>query len=385
MIAGANGTVVVAATREDGGLADAMAAGSAVDGEADVAAALGGQSSAGITPGVVSVAVPVLAGASTIGVVRISAPASVIDERARSRVRGLVVVAAISLVAATAAALVIARSVTGPLRRLQLGTERVAGGHFDERVDDGEGPTEVRRLAGSFNAMTERVSALVARQRMFAGDASHQLRTPLTALRLQLERTAVLLDDDADGARRNLEAAEAETLRLQRLVDGLLVLARDDDTLVSQSNVDVAAVVSERVESWQPLAEEHEVGITSWCDQPAKATARAVAGTLEQILDNYLDNALAVAPPGTTVDVAVDTAHRDDVVVHVLDRGPGLSNDQLSSAFDRFWRAPTAGHGGSGLGLAIVAHLAGQSDATVALARRPGGGVDASVAMRRPD
>ncbi|CAN5618659.1 hypothetical protein BH24ACT5_BH24ACT5_08790 [soil metagenome] len=350
-----------------------------------MAAALDGEAAAGVTPDVVSVAVPVLSGASTIGVVRVSSPASAIDERARSRVRGLVVVAAISLVAAAAVALLIARSVTEPLRRLQVGTERVAAGHFGERVDEREGPAEVRRLAGSFNAMTERIATLVTRQRTFAGDASHQLRTPLTALRLQLERTAALLDDDAEGARRNLEAAEAETLRLQRLVDGLLVLARDYDSVVPRSSVDVAALVVERVEAWQPLAEEQGVSITSWCDEPGRATALVADGALEQVIDNYLDNAIAVAPSGSAIDVAVDTTRPHEVVVHVLDRGPGLTDPQLASAFDRFWRAPGADHEGTGLGLAIVAHLADQSGATVTLTHRPGGGLDAAIALRRRD
>ena len=111
------------------------------------------------------------------------------------------------------------------------------------------------------------------------------------------------------------------------------------------------------------------------------AAAAAVPGALDQILDNYLDNAIAVAPPASTVEVVVDAASPSVTRVHVLDRGPGLSDEQLAHAFERFWRAADAGHDGSGIGLAIVAHLAATSGGTVALQRRPGGGLDASVTL----
>jgi signal transduction histidine kinase len=105
-----------------------------------------------------------------------------------------------------------------------------------------------------------------------------------------------------------------------------------------------------------------------------------VPGALEQIIDNYIDNALNVSTSGGEIAVS---AERDThaVTIHVMDRGPGMSNDQLQHAFDRFWRAANALHDGSGLGLAIVQQLATASGGTVALANRPGGGLDASVRL----
>jgi signal transduction histidine kinase len=111
--------------------------------------------------------------------------------------------------------------------------------------------------------------------------------------------------------------------------------------------------------------------------------ATAVAGALDQILDNYLDNAIAAAPSGTSVEVVVDAPPSGVVRVHVLDRGPGLAEDQLAHAFERFWRSPDARHDGSGIGLAIVAHLAAISGGAASLARRPGGGLDATVTLPR--
>lgn len=375
-----NGDGVVVAASDRGAVGDDLAA------RPDIVAALERKPASGEEPingiDMVSITVPVFAGADVIGTVRVTAPSSVIDERAATKLRGLLLVGGISLAAAALAALVMASSVTRPLRQLQRSTDRVAGGDFSERVDDREGPSEVRRLAVSFNSMTERVATLVDAQRSFAGDASHQLRTPLTALRLQLERTATLLQDDQAAARDHLDAARAETERLQRLIDGLLMLARADAASPPLPEpVDVDRVIDERIVVWQPLAEERSVDITKWGQ--ASVPALAAPQALSEIIDNYLDNAIAVAPAGTTIEVVVDDNAESRIAVHVLDRGPGMSDEQLATAFDRFWRAPGAHPDGSGLGLAIVSQLAKASGATTTLARRTGGGLDAVVAMRR--
>ena len=111
---------------------------------------------------------------------------------------------------------------------------------------------------------------------------------------------------------------------------------------------------------------------------------RAVPHALEQIVDNLLDNALAVVPDGGSIDVSVVGPTASEpvwCVVTVADRGPGMTDDQLAHAFDRFWRAPDAPHEGSGLGLAIVDHLARASGGSVSLARRDGGGLMARLSL----
>ena len=249
-----------------------------------------------------------------------------------------------------------------------------------ERADDSQGAPELRTLATSFNTMTTRLAGLVDQQRRFAGDASHQLRTPLTALRLQLERATALVEQNPEEAAHILGDADREIDRLQRLIDGLLTLARADAAEpASRATIDVSAIVAERASMWEPLAEEQAVRID--VVDRGGATAQAVPDALDQILDNYLDNAIAIAPAASTVEVVVDATVAGVTRVHVLDRGPGLSDEQLAHAFERFWRAADARHDGSGIGLAIVAHLATTSGGTVALQPRPGGGLDASVTL----
>lgn len=350
----------------------------------EMMSALGGDPAAGErtsqTAGdLVYVAVPVISGSSVVGAVRITFPASVIDDRVNEKTRGLLLVGGISLLAAALAAVFMANGITSPLRRLQRTTERLAAGEFDERAATNEGAPEIRRLATSFNTMTDQIASLLEQQRAFAGDASHQLRTPLTALRLQLERAAAMVDDDPEGARSRIEAASAETERLQRLVEGLLMIARSEGSAAVTAPVDVTGMVRERAEVWAPFAEER--GVRLLTSAAPGLSALAVPNALEQIIDNYIDNALGVAAEGNTITVTA-MQHHDEVSVHVLDEGPGMSPEHLARAFDRFWRAPDAPQGGSGIGLAVVQHLARLSGGEANLRNRPDRrGLDASVTL----
>jgi signal transduction histidine kinase len=240
--------------------------------------------------------------------------------------------------------------------------------------------------------MATRLETLIGQQRTFAADASHQLRTPLTALRLRLERARELLEDGTDGAAaaavERLAAAEAEADRLGSIIDGLLVLSRTESSTAPVVECDVARVARERVEHWQPLAQELGVGIRY--EGPDHANVSAIVTAPEQIIDNFVDNALSASTgPGAGVGTSTAAGLPHEIVVRVaagspgwrvsvLDDGPGLSDEDCARAFDRFWRADSDALG-NGLGLAIVAQLARASRATVLLERRPEGGLEASV------
>ena len=276
----------------------------------EIAAALAGNPTSGrrasttLGGDIVYVAVPVLSGAQLVGVVRLTYPAATIDDRVSDKVRGILVVGLISLATTALAAALMATTIVRPLRRLQRATEQVAAGDFESRAVIDEGAPEIRGLATSFNTMTEKISTLVERQRSFAGDASHQLRTPLTALRLQLERAAVNVDTDPEAARGDIEAASEETERLQRLVEGLLMSARaDQQGRCRRSIIDVADIVTERAAIWAPLADER--GVTLTAGRIDTVSAQAVPGALEQIIDNYIDNALNAGAAGNEITVSV--------------------------------------------------------------------------------
>ncbi len=325
------------------------------------------------------VSVPSLSGDEVVGAVRLSAPERIVSERVADRVRGLFLVGAISLVIAIAVAWLFAEFVSRPLRRLRGTTQSLAGGDLSTRAMDDEGPPEVRELAAAFNSMAARLQALVDRQRAFAGTASHQLRTPLTALRLRLEQLSG--DDLPDDARRHVDEALAETDRLHRMIEGLLVLSRAEDAAVGPVEIDLADVVRERASHWEALASEREIRLV--VTAPMTLPALAVPGAAEQIVDNLVDNALEVSAPGTALTL-VAVAASDGVELHVVDEGPGLSAGEREVAFDRFWRGERATPGGTGLGLAIVRQLAtaGGGDAELLEART--GGLDVRVRFRSP-
>lgn len=299
------------------------------------------------------VAVPILDGATVRGAVRITFPKSVIDERVARLQRGLVLVFAISIVAAMAAALLVSNQLGSPLARLRRRTERLAAGDFTARADEHSGPKEIRVLAASFNTMTERIDELVQRQRSFAGDASHQLRSPLTALRLQLEQAAASSDPAVVSDR--IDSAIGATERLQRLIDGLLMLARSSADTSVRSAVALDGVMPDLLETWASLAAER--GVSLRADLQPGLVVDAVPSAVDQMVANYLDNALAVAPGGSAIDVYVRRVG-DEAVIQVVDEGPGIRPQFLDRAFDRFWRAPDAAHQGSGIGLAVVHQLA---------------------------
>ena len=310
------------------------------------------------------VAVPVVSDDGVTGALRVSYPTDELDQQVRDnwiRLAGLSI-----LVLATAATVgwLVARWATAPVAELERGARRLAAGDLDARTDVDRGPPELRQLAATFNDMASRIEVLVDSQRAFVADASHQLRTPLTALRLRLESLEELTRDDHAVA-RELDAVTDEVQRLGQLVEALLAIARSE-AHTSTTDVDVAALARDAVERWGALAAERDVELVE--ELPERAPSRFVADGLQQVLDNLLDNALEAAPPGTAIEVAVGVADDGHVELTVRDHGPGLPDELLGRATDRFWRGPDSSPGGTGLGLAICAELTRMSGGTLQLA-----------------
>jgi signal transduction histidine kinase len=321
-------------------------------------------------------AVPITApGGSRLGALRITYPTSALDSRVTRYWLLLAAIGGVVLAAATAVGLRFARTLARPLSALEHAAAAVGAGDLTARAPARSGPPEVRAVAARFNETVEQLDGLLHSQQEFVADASHQLRTPLTALRLRLEN---LERDVAAGAQRDLEAALAEVERLARLVDGLLVLARADATKPAPEPVDLAAVASGRVEHWSLQAAERKVELAA--DLPAGLHGLATPGALEQVLDNLLSNALAVSPPGSTIRIAGRDAG-ERVELRVTDEGSGMTAEQRARAFDRFWRAGPSSTG-TGLGLAVVHRLVTADGGQVELRESPGGGLEAVISLR---
>jgi signal transduction histidine kinase len=319
------------------------------------------------------VAVPVASRGRIHGAVRITYPTSTVDERVRRYWLVLAAIAGVVVAAAAIVGLALARWITRPLRDVERAAAAVGRGELEARAP-AEGPPEVRDLAQVFNETAARLQGLLDSQEAFVADASHQLRTPLTALRLRLEN---LEADVGPGGQESLAGARDEVERLARLVGDLLALARSDAEGEQAAALDVSAVAAGRAEAWSALLDEREVRLVVRTDGPV--VARAGAGRLEQVLDNLLANALEVSSPGATIRVMV-RRNGDGVEIHVVDEGPGMRAEERARAFDRFWRA--GGGDGSGLGLAIVKRLVEADGGEVELRAAEPHGIDAVVRLR---
>ena len=334
------------------------------------------------------VVLPVTSSGRVVGVTALSRSADPLNDEQTRLWLGLAAAGAAALAAAVLLSLALARWVGRPLRRLETAADRFGEGSLSSRATTRSGPVEIRQLAATFNQMAGRLETLLASQRNVLADVSHQLRTPLAALRLRLE----LMRQDASQAQEgDLDALLAEVARLAHLVDGLLAVARAENTPPDPRSIDAVAVTAGRVEAWTPVADDGQVALTLTAEP---ATVLATPGHLEQILDNLLANAIEATPAGGRISVVVQQAG-SVVNVVVADTGPGMTAVAREQALRRFWSESPAGSGapadrhGSGLGLAIADRLLTVDGGSLTLAAGDAGGLVATVQLpaardRRP-
>jgi signal transduction histidine kinase len=222
--------------------------------------------------------------------------------------------------------------------------------------------------------MADRVSGLLASQRAFVADASHQLRTPLTGLRLRIEAAAGTVRDNA--VTRDLEAAEREAERLARLVDELLALASSEGP-ADAGEAELSRAVRQAAGRWADRA--GKVGRALELRPGPEIAVAAPAADLAVMLDNLIENALKYSSRGSPVELRWDG--RDGAAtIAVANRGDPVSAEEAERAFERFYRgAAGRRRAGTGLGLAIVAALARRSGGRARLGNDSGGMVVAEV------
>jgi signal transduction histidine kinase len=348
--------------------------------------ASGVRSSSTIGEDLIYVAVPIFSGEKVVGVVRLTYPKSTIDARVADRVRSLTVAALVSLAMAVFAAIMLASLISRPITILREATDKLAAGDLSTEVVE-QGPIETKLLTRSFNSMATRLRNMLDRQRSFSGDASHQLRTPLTALRLRLEQASDTIVTAPELAREHIAAALNETDRLTNLTEQLLRLARTEGAVLKIEHVNLTELCQEVSEEWSFLAEENAIELKNSVSEHLSCRTSPLA--LREILGNFIDNAIEHSPRDSKIELfAVQSA--EFITITIRDQGPGLSAEQRSFAFDRFWRGSQSvdSNGsrdsqGSGLGLAVAAQLAAASNMRLELDSSPiAPGLDAKVHIR---
>ena len=318
---------------------------------------------------------PVLEHGRPRGAVRITQSVDAVHRAVRTSILDVAALAGIVLVLGMIAGALIAQQIARPIRRLDRAARQVADGDLDASVAV-EGSTEQRSLARTFNEMTGRVKRLLRVQQDFVADASHQLRTPLTGLRLRLEGLGERFRGDPE-VDAEVGAAMREIDRLSQIVDELLILSRAGEHELPGEELDLALAARRAADRWAASAAERGIELEVGGEVPARGWC--AGPDLERSIDALVENALLYSPAGFDGDDRLRTGP---------DRGPrprpGLAAGEEEAVFERFSRgsAGQRGPSGTGLGLAIARELTRQWGGDVTLANRDGGGLRAIIEVR---
>lgn len=288
------------------------------------------------------------------------------------------------LLASFLLATLLSRRLAGPIEQLATAADAIATGDLERRVAEA-GPREVRRLGRAFNTMTESLRGMIRRMKQqeaaaavgeFAGSLAHEVRNPLTSIRLDLERARERLREP-ERADALLDRALRDVERLDATVTGSLRVARS--ATLELGPVDLLQPLRAAARAAAPIARDRDVRLIDGIPATAEIPVRGNAGALEQLFLNLLINAADAAAGGGTVSLAAETdpAH---IRVTIRDDGPGIPQDQLARIFEPFH---TTKPDGTGLGLPIAWRIAAAHDGELRIESEPGCGTVAEVVLPR--
>ena len=311
------------------------------------------------------------------GVIQIAQPAQVREALARAAAERVVIPLVLLLPIMIGAVAWIVRRGLMPLRFVAAEVQRRDARTLAPLGTDNL-PREVEPLVGELNRLLERLQLAFSAQRAFISDAAHELRSPLTALRLQMQ----LLDRAPDESER-LEARArlgAAVERAIHLVEQLLALARNEpqQTAMDFEKVDLSAAAAEAIKDTHDLALARNIDMG--LDAAAGLYILGNREALRTLVRNLVDNAVRYTSSGGTVQVRCRSTSRD-ALLEVSDSGPGIPANERERVFDRFYRRAAAQEGGTGLGLAIVKAIAERHGAHIELGEAPGGGLHVAVSF----
>jgi two-component system, OmpR family, sensor kinase len=318
------------------------------------------------------VTVPVVDRGLVVGAVRVSAPRGSLVARVHRSWFRLALIGLAVVLGALVLAWILAGTVAGPLARLRDTVGRLGSGDLDARAPT-EGPKELAALGVSFNSMADTLAASLRAQREFIANASHQLRTPLTGLKLRLEA----IRSEGGAAADHAAKAEEELDRLSALVNDMLALASAATSAPAGVTVDLSEIVGDAVERWRGPAAEAEKTVQAGRHESVRVFADP--RDLAHVVDNLVENAIRYSPPGAhvTVEAAADDGR---ATIAVADDGPGIPAQDRARVFERFYRGTNGRQAGpgTGLGLAIVAELVQRWGGEVRIGDGPGTRVEAA-------
>ena len=286
----------------------------------------------------------------------------------------------------TAAAWWIARRITRPLHAVAATAKRIRGGRWDERIETATMPDdETKVLAETVNAAFDGYAGALRRLERFSGDAAHQLRTPIAAMR-NLGEVALSRSRTAEDYREALETMLGELDRLTRIVEQLLQLSRLEAGAMKKrfAPIPLRSVVEQVRQIYQPLAEVRGVELVVAAGS-AEGRVDGLEELLVELLGNLVDNALRHTPKGGVVRIEVAADSDSGVRLTVTDSGPGIPEEFAQKIFDRFSQVPGGETGTAGLGLPMAAQIAAVHGGELKLANpgKPGARFECRLSASR--
>lgn len=278
-----------------------------------------------------------------------------VNEEMNQVVGALAITIPSTLLVAAGLAYILARKSLAPIERLRRLTDEITAERLNHRLPIDNPNDELGRLTATINEMSSRLERSFAEIRRFTADASHELRTPVTVIRAEVEEYLDRVPADCDSGPL-LQSVLEECERLTSLTDRLLTLCREDAGAANtrREPVNLADLVDCSVEAMQPLAEAKQQRLTVTADRNVHAIGDC--DRLRDVVRNLLDNAIKYTPSGGAIEVGVER-QESDAVLTVSDKGIGIPPEHLSRVFDRFYRVDNSRNrtaGGVGLGLSIA-------------------------------
>jgi two-component system OmpR family sensor kinase len=318
---------------------------------------------------------PVIADGRVINLVRVGMS---LENMHKTKQRFLLIMAGVfpfALLLSGGGGWLLARRALRPVDTMTQSAQKISGEHVKERLPVSGSGDELDRLAATLNDMLDRLDDSINQMRRFSADASHELQTPLTILKGEME-VALRQPRSAEEYQQVLLSGLEEIARINHLVEGLLLLARADAGVLQLDlqKIELRELIEELCSQMQSIADSHSVALH--CDLPQAVSAEGDREHLRRLLLNLIDNGIKYTRPGGSVTVALH-ADGQTATVRIADTGIGLPKDQLQEIFSRFHRAPEArveDGKGVGLGLNIALSIAKAHHGTIGVESEPGQG-----------
>jgi len=327
-------------------------------------------------------AAPVTDQAQIIGAAMLSISVQSVYSQIEYIERSLMLVSVATIIISLVIGIIMSGTIVRPIRSLTAGIERIGHGDFSQRVSI-SGKSEFAQLANTFNEMSQRLNTIDTARNKFVSNASHELKTPLTSIKVLADMLVNSPVDDPAFTKEILGDISKETERMAELINDLLTLVRlDEGTAIQHTAVSLSDVVNSILPALKSIAAGRSIIINHSVTEGIYVSGRRSA--LSEIVTNLIDNAIKYSNDNSVINVSLSTKGISSAIFTVKDNGIGIHEEDLPLIFERFYRVDKARSrttGGTGLGLSIVKQLVAEHSGEINASSTFGKGTTMTVTL----